>query len=104
MGGVVKGLGVGEMFEGAGCVVWIPAFAGMTEGVWWDMWCVEGWRGVVAVDFWLRGNDGCGLVGESPLPQGEGWGEGDIMGVASVILLTQPQTPRIPLPYGRYKL
>ena len=26
-------MGVAEMLEGAGCVVWIPAFAGMTEGV-----------------------------------------------------------------------
>ena len=26
-------LGVVEMFEGVGCLVWIPAFAGMTEGV-----------------------------------------------------------------------
>ena len=30
------GLGVGEVVLGAGCVVWIPAFAGMTEGDGWE--------------------------------------------------------------------
>ena len=40
-------MGLVEMFEGAGCLVWIPAFAGMTSWVGWVMWWVEGWRGLL---------------------------------------------------------
>ena len=33
-------LGVGEMDGGTGCAVWIPAYAGMTGRVGWEL---EGW-------------------------------------------------------------
>ena len=62
---------IGEMVVGAGCSVWIPAFAGMT-GVGWlgvgEM--VVGVGGLV----WIPAYAGMteGAVAQSPLPQGEG--------------------------------
>ena len=65
-------MGVGEVVVGAGWLVWIPAFAGMTVGVGgiWGRWLQ---RGLVGVGCCLCGDDGGGWLGAVPSPSmGEG--------------------------------
>ena len=67
-------VGVVEVLGGAGCVGWIPAFAGMTVGVGgiWGGWFRVWGFGLVALWEWRVGDGGFGVLGVDVV---DGWGD-----------------------------